>query len=179
MRFVKIIATSIALGAMSISASYADISKARNYYEFSPNVLTAGQPSKEQLETVSADGIEVVINLVPKNESIYNPQQQVILERQGVEHIHVPVNWSRPKTSELTSFLKAMNEVGDRKVLVHCWANARASALVYAHLVLQSPETKVEEFENLKRVWTDVAGYNLDRNKTWQNFLDENVGQAQ
>ncbi|WP_415402163.1 protein tyrosine phosphatase family protein [Tateyamaria sp. SN3-11] len=165
--------------SLSATAALADITDARNFYEYSDNVLTAGQPTADQLSTAVEDGIEVVISVVPENESIYNPKQKDILQAQGIEYIHVPVNWRSPDDAEFDRFLEAMNSVGDRKVLVHCWANARASALVYAHRAIEAPETQTAELENLNWVWAEVAGYNLDTNTTWQDYLDRNIGRHQ
>ena len=85
------------------------------------------------------------------------------------------MSWRSPNDAEFDRFLEAMNSVGDRKVLVHCWANARASALVYAHRVLQSPDTQADEFERLKTVWSDVAGYDLESDSTWREYLESNI----
>lgn len=178
MRLFALTLTSLAFVFGLASASFAEISKARNYYKFSDRVLTTGQPSQSLLENAAKDGIEVVINLVPPSESIYNPQQAEILKSQGIEYIHNPVNWGSPKVSELKSFLQAMDKIGDKKVLVHCWSNARASAFVYAHRVSQVPQNKAAELENLKKVWEDVAGYSLETNQTWLNFLEENTAKA-
>ncbi len=161
------------------SVAYADISKARNFHSFDENLLTSGQPDQSILETAGDDGIEVVINLVPTSESIYNPKEAEILEEQGIKYIHNPVNWSDPKPSELESFLDAMKQAEGKKVLVHCWANARASAFAYAYRASQSPESAEQGYEDLKQIWKDVAGYNLDGNKTWQDFLKTNITKAQ
>lgn len=157
---------------LSASAVFADIASARNFYQYSDGVLTSGQPSEQQLETAAADGIEVVINIVPQSESIYNPQEGAILQSQGIEYIHVPVNWRSPKPTEIEAFLAAMDSVGDRKVLVHCWANARASALVSTYRISQAPETRTAELETLDQVWSDVAGYDLETNTVWQSVID-------
>ena len=72
--------------ALSGAAAVADIDDARNFYKFDDRVLTSGQPSARQLSEISEDGIEIVINLVPKSERIYNPDERSILARQGVEY---------------------------------------------------------------------------------------------
>ncbi len=169
----------IVLLSLSATAALADLTEARNFYEYSDTVLTAGQPTADQLSTAAEDGVEVVISVVPENERIFNPEQGDILAAQGIEYIHVPVNWRSPDDAEFDRFLDAMNSVGDRKVLVHCWANARASALVYAHRAIEAPETQAGELENLSRVWAEVAGYNLDANTTWQDYLDRNISRHQ
>ena len=69
-----------------------------------------------------------------------------------------------------------MNGLGDRKVLVHCWLNVRASAYVYAHRVTQHPDTQDAEFERLETVWSEVAEVELAMQPNWMTFLEENVG---
>ena len=178
MTFRKSAYVSIVMAALAMTPAFADISEARNFHQFEPTVLTSGQPSADQLSEAADDGIEVVINLVPESEGIYNPQEGEILAAQGVEYIHVPVNWRDPKSEEFQNFLNAMDRVGDRKVLVHCWANARASALVAAHRAITAPDTRAAELEQLETIWSDVAGYDFARNTVWQTFLADNITEA-
>lgn len=170
MRFLAIAAL-----LLSVTSAAADISAARNFYQYSQNVLTSGQPSADLLKDAGDDGIKVVISVVPKSESVYIPEEGEILAAQGIEYIHIPVTWRAPEDAQFDAFMAAMEKVGSRKVLVHCWANARASALVTAHRVLSAPETEVEEFERLKSVWKEVAGYNLDSDRLWQGYLNKNI----
>lgn len=178
MRIVPLILSILILSLTTITSSFAEMSDARNFYQFDDRVLTSGQPDQTLLEKADEDDIEIVINLVPQSEGIYNPKEGEILQRQGIQYIHNPVNWSSPKESELKSFLAAMKQAEGKKVLVHCWSNARASALVYAYRVSKAPDTKPAEFERLQTVWKDVAGYDLETNQTWQNFLKRNVGSS-
>ncbi|WP_299752904.1 protein tyrosine phosphatase family protein [uncultured Tateyamaria sp.] len=178
MTFRKITGAAIILATPAMTPAFADISETRNFYQFEPTVLTSGQPSAAQLSEAADDGIEVVINLVPESEGIYNPEEGEILAAQGVEYIHVPVNWRDPKAEEFQNFLNAMDRVGDRKVLVHCWANARASALVAAHRAISAPDTQVAELEQLETIWSDVAGYDFSRNTVWQDYLEDNIAGA-
>ena len=165
--------TFLFLSLFVFSQSHADVSKIRNFYQFNDHILSSGQPKAAQLEKASDDGIEVVINIVPSSESIYIPNEADILAKQGIEYLHTPVNWSSPKKSEIDNFLAAMDTVGDRKVLVHCWANARASALVHVYQMTQSSDNSDLSYDELRTVWEDVAGYNLDNNKTWQKVIKD------
>jgi len=158
MRTITLILLCFSLWLTAASNSFAGMETARNFYQYSDKVLTAGQPTQSLLENAAKDGIQVVINVVRPGESIYNEKEADILQKQGIEYIHVPVSWSQPNKEQLQSFLKAMDKVGNRKVLVHCWANARASALVYAHRVSKAPDSASSEFETLRRVWKDIVG---------------------
>ena len=178
MTFRKITGTALILATLAMTPAFADISEARNFYQFEPTVLTSGQPNAAQLAEAADDGIEVVVNLVPESEGIYNPEEGGILAAQGVEYIHVPVNWRDPKSEEFQNFLNAMDRVGDRKVLVHCWANARASALVAAHRAIDAPDTQAAELEQLETIWSDVAGYDFVQNTVWQDYLADNIAGA-
>lgn len=162
----------------TVGASFADIQSTRNFYAFSDRLLTAGQPSESALKNASKDGIEVVINLVPPSESIFNPEEEKILTAQGIEYVHLPVNWREPDPADLEKFLQVMKRAGDKKVLVHCWANARASAFAYAHRVSQAPDTQSSEWDRLRNVWSTVAGYNLDKDSVWMSYLKEHAVRA-
>jgi len=164
---------SLACYVATITESHADISDIRNFYQFSENVYSAGQPKRRQLESLSDDNVEVVINIVPTYESIYEPDEAEILREQGIEYIHTPVNWESPKASEIENFLAAMKKVDDRKVLVHCWVNARASALVHVYQMTQSSENQAAGYENLLVIWDDIAGFSLEQNDTWKQVIKD------
>ena len=172
---IKKSAAAMAVILTFVSPAFADITQERNFYQFTPNVLTSGQPSADTLATAAEDGIQVVINLVPESEGIYNPDEQSILEAQGIEYIHVPVTWRNPQSEEFNAFIAAMDTVGERTVLVHCWSNARGSAMVTAHRAMQSPQTQDDELARLETIWSDVAGYNFASDEVWQGFLAENL----
>lgn len=179
MRSISIALVTLVLFMSNPSNLLANINEARNFYQFSESVLTSGQPSATQLANAHNSGVKVVINLVPEYESVYNPNQENILANQGIEYFHVPVSWHNPSDNEFSAFLSAMDRVGDRKVLVHCWANARASALVTAHKVIRSKGTGTEELKQLDTIWSEVAGYDLVKNSKWQNFLRKSIASNQ
>ena len=163
------------LVSLTSQSSQADLQNTRNFYQFSDRLMTSGQPDEDALKSAPHDGIDVVINLVPPSEGIYNPKEAEILAVQGVEYIHIPVSWRSPDAADLETFLAAMDRIGDKKVLIHCWSNARASAFAYAHRVSQAPGTRVPEWKRLRTVWSEVAGYQLETDQVWQAFLNDNV----
>ncbi len=174
-RLAFLILASLNISILWISSSNAEISSTRNFYSYSEQLLTSGQPSEERLKNISKDGVEVVINLVPPSEMVYNENEGKILQSQGVEYIHIPVNWRSPKKVKLDKFLSEMERVKGKKVLIHCWSNARASAFAYAFRVSQSPKSQSKEWDRLRKVWTNVAGYDLDDDQVWQKYLRINM----
>jgi len=172
-RLLGVLFAILAIYFSSASLSEADISSTRNFYQFNDQLLTSGQPGKVQLESASADGVEVVINIVPSSESIFNPREGDILAKQGIEYLHTPVNWKSPKDDEIVRFIAAMDSVKDRTVLVHCWANARASALVHVYRMIQNAENREADYKELKLVWKNIAGYNLEHNDTWKQVIEQ------
>ena len=86
--------------------------------------------------------------------------------------------WTAPKASEFRQFMEAMSKVGDRKVLVHCWGNVRASALVTAYRVIKKPNSRAAELNQLEEIWREVAGADFSKNSTWQAFLDRSIKSA-
>ena len=178
-RLTLYLIASIGFILMTTVSSFADIRSTRNFYAFTDRLLTTGQPDAATLKNASRDGIEAVVNLVPPSESVYNPKEGDILRAQGIEYIHIPISWREPKPAGLAQFMAAMRRLQGKKVLIHCWSNARASAFAYAYRVAQAPKTRNTEWNRLRKVWSEVAGYDLDRDAVWQAYLKANVAPAQ
>ncbi|HIG41732.1 MAG: protein tyrosine phosphatase family protein [bacterium] len=106
---------------ISIEAAY-------NFRKIDDRISTSGLLSEEQLAALSLAGYEAVINLLPSNSQYAIKQEQDIVETQGVLYRHFPVDFSNPTESDYGAFEAVFEEFRDKKVLVHCAANFRASA---------------------------------------------------
>ena len=102
-----------------------------NYYEYSPSLASSGQPTRDQLPAIAAAGIEAVINLVPVDSPDAYAEEGELVRALGLDYRHIPIAWEQPTGADLEAFLAAMQAFRDKRVLVHCYANARASAFVY------------------------------------------------
>src|ERR1051325_10205290 len=64
-----------------------------NYLRLSPDLATAGQPTRKQFEVLSAAVFRTVINLALTTSTNALPDEREIVERHGMEYVHIPVGW--------------------------------------------------------------------------------------
>lgn len=128
-------------------------------------LITAGQPSEAQLASVAADGVKVVINLALHDDKRYSlPDEANLVHSLGMQYVHIPVVFEKPKPEQLQEFCKAMDEHRGEKILVHCAANYRVSAFVGMYRVLRLGWQKDEAFVLMDGIWKPDA--------IWQAFID-------
>jgi uncharacterized protein (TIGR01244 family) len=144
-----------------------------NYYEYSPRLASAGQPSKEQLAGIAEAGIEAVINLAPViSPGAYADEGELIRDL-GMAYVHIPVDWEQPPLADLEAFLAAMDQFGDKRILVHCAANARASVFVYLWRTLKAGHNTEEAHKTLVEIWDKNEGYELINVPHWVAFIEQ------
>ncbi|WP_238360689.1 fused DSP-PTPase phosphatase/NAD kinase-like protein [Iningainema tapete] len=108
----------------------------------------------------------VVVNLALPTSSNALPDEKQIVESQGMQYIHIPVQWENPTIENVTEFFHVIEANTDKKVFVHCAANMRVSAFVYLYRRLHKHISEEEAKKDLNKIWVP--------NETWQKFI-ENV----
>jgi len=146
-----------------------------NYYEYSPSLASSGQPTREQLPAIAAAGIEAVINLVPVDSPDAYAEEGKLVRALALDYQHIPVAWEQPTEADLEAFFAAMQAFRDKRILVHCYANARASAFVYLWRVRHggdaAGQARAEAWDTLVRIWDWNDGYELRNVPTWSTFI--------
>lgn len=128
--------------------------KAPNVVPISERVVTSGQPTPASLATLAAQGFGAVIYLAPLTVSDAVPGEPDIVRRQGLEFVHIPIEFGTPTAADFQAFVSAMDRLRDRKVLVHCQVNMRASTLVFLYRVIAGHESPEQAYEAVARVWS-------------------------
>ena len=152
------------VAALAATATAADeLSDITNYREYSPTLSSSGQPSATQIEELRDASFErvVFLALTDSHGSIAN--EDSVVEKLGMEFVHVPVVWESPSLHDFKSFAGAMQAEPDRKTLVHCQVNFRASTFSFLYRVLYEDVPMGEAKEDLNSVWVP--------NETWQDFI--------
>lgn len=154
MNISKTLSASIALSlAMTAFAQTEPNIKARNVVAISENLVTAGQPTAESLAGLSKLGFKAVINLAPPTvpDAVANESQ--IIGDQGMAYVNIPVQWSKPTEEDFQAFAETMKRLQGQKVLVHCQANMRASAMTFLYRVIVAKENPALAYETVLKVW--------------------------
>lgn len=145
---------------MSIENSY-------NFKEISSRVTTSGVVGRERLKSLSSEGYEVVINLLPNDNKYAVPEEKEIVESQNIAYIHIPVDFKAPQRKEYVEFTEALDKPGTQKVHIHCAANWRVSAFYGAYAVSKGIWSAEKATHFISSIW------NPAEHTAWQNFLKE------
>jgi len=134
-----------------------------NYIKVNKQISIAGQPTKEQFETIAKEGFDVVINLAMHNKGALKKEDKIV-SKNGMLYFHLPITWKNPELDRLELFVKLLEmlEKENQKVFIHCIMNYRASIFMHVYK---------------RRVWKDegtlVAPKGYTPNKVWKRILDE------
>jgi len=145
---------SLAPGAHASAQTPPGPLRAPNVVEISPQLVTAGQPTVEALAELRARGFGAVIYLVPPNAHDAIRDESVIVGRQGLVFVNLPIRFDEPTARDYETFATLVRSLQDRKVLVHCQVNMRASTLVFLYRAIVLREEPGAAYDAVTRVWT-------------------------
>ena len=126
---------------------------APNVVEITPRLVTSGQPSVKGLETLRARGFDAVIYLAPPTVSDAVRDEALIVGRQGLVFVDIPIRFDAPTERDYETFAAILAALGPRKILVHCQVNMRASTMVFLYRVLALKEDPNRAYEAVTAVW--------------------------
>lgn len=145
------------------------LEKIPNFLALSENVFTGGMPNQEQLADAAQRGVELVINLAPHEVLNALPNETEIVTSMGMQYINIPVIWTTPTKDGLDRFMDIMDENKDKRILVHCQANFRATAFMALYRILRQGWNADEAMEGMHQIW-DTEDYPI-----WKMFIEENL----
>ena len=140
---------------------------APNVVQISPRLVTSGQPSAEELGRLKALGFGAVIYLAPPTVSDAVKAEPVILERQGIAFVNIPIRFDAPSDADFDAFAATMRGFGDRKVLVHCQINLRASSMVFLYRAIVLKEDPRLAYDAVEKVWVP--------DRAWRPFIERTL----
>jgi protein tyrosine phosphatase (PTP) superfamily phosphohydrolase (DUF442 family) len=142
-------------------------SLAANVVEISPRLVTSGQPSAESLANLKALGFEAVIYLAPPTVHDAVRDEPLIVTRQGLTFVNIPIRFDDPTEADLETFAGVLTGLGNRKVLVHCQINLRASAMVFLYRATVLKEDPRIAYEAVTKVWQP--------DPAWRRLLEDQL----
>ena len=159
------IAMIVLFGLASFSTIAAELSDISNYREYSSAFSSSGQPTKEQLVMLKDAGFERIIYLAFSNNRDALADEDVVVKELGMDYVHIPVTWDRPTASDFYAFAGSMQREPDRRTLLHCQVNFRASAFSFLYRVLHKNVPMADAKVDMDSVWLP--------NKIWRNLIFE------
>lgn len=140
-----------------------------NFLALSDTLFTGGMPKADQLTDAAQRGVQLVINLAPHSVQDALPNEESLVTSLGMQYINIPVVWSTPTKDGLDRFMAVMDENKDKKTLVHCQANFRATAFVALYRILRHGWQAKDAIEDMHKIW-DAEDYPI-----WKMFIEENL----
>ena len=134
-----------------------------NYREYTPTLSSSGQPNADQLQSLPDVGFERVVYLAFSDHDSSLPNEDRIVKDLGMDYIHIPVDWDAPSRSDFYAFAGAMQREPNKKTLVHCQVNFRASAFSFLYRVLYEGVSIDQAKDDMNAVWVP--------NNTWTNLI--------
>jgi hypothetical protein len=68
--------------------------------------------------------------------------------------VHIPIPFGEPDQSHFQAVSAALSRLRERKVLVHCEINLRASTMVFLYRVISLKEPPAAAYEYVARAWS-------------------------
>ncbi|MCR4347508.1 MAG: protein tyrosine phosphatase family protein [Sulfuricaulis sp.] len=140
------------------------LEKIYNYRRLSDMIATAGQPTEEELTTVTEAGFEVVVNLALHDAEYSLPDERKTVESLGMRYIHLPVVWEHPTQDDLEDFFEIMDELAGKRVFVHCAANKRVSVFMALYRLRRQGWLPDVTMPDVLAIW--------EPDSVWQEFLE-------
>jgi protein tyrosine phosphatase (PTP) superfamily phosphohydrolase (DUF442 family) len=154
----RLVASLGALAAVLTPATVAladdQLLDAPNVVTISQRLVTSGQPTSQALSQLSKQGFGAVIYLAPPTVQDAVRNEAEIVRGQGLEFVNIPIQFGKPTEADFQAFVAAMNRYRDRKVLVHCQVNMRASSMTFLYRVINDGEDPAKAYDAVAGVWS-------------------------
>jgi len=134
-----------------------------NYREYSPDFASSGQPTREQLELLKAEGFERIIYIAFSDSGKAFADEDVLVKKLGMEYVHIPVVWDNPSVADFYAFADVMQRYPGKKSLLHCQVNYRASAFSFLYRVLYQDVPVDSAKADMNTVWKP--------DETWRELI--------
>ncbi|HLT63814.1 MAG TPA: protein tyrosine phosphatase family protein [Pseudohongiella sp.] len=140
-----------------------ELAKVMNFRQYSESFASAGQPTAEQYQTLRDAGFQRVIYIAFSDNRNAVPHADQIVKGLGMDYVHIPVDWNNPTTRDFYAFADVMRRDPERKTLLHCQVNARATAFSFLYRVIYEGVLVAQAKQDMNSVWQP--------NQTWRDLM--------
>jgi uncharacterized protein (TIGR01244 family) len=148
---------------MSIEDSY-------NFRRVSETVTTSGLVAADDLAGLRAAGYELLVNLLPDTSEHAVPGEATIVGDQGVDYVHIPVDFAAPTLAQFDEFAAVMDANAGKAIHVHCAANYRVSAFYGLYAVRAGSWSTDEADQHIHSIWSPAS------DPAWRDFIESERG---
>ncbi len=140
-----------------------------NFRQYSPTFASAGQPTREQFEVLKEQGFERIVYIAFTNNPNAIADEDLLVKGLDMEYMQIPVDFSNPLPSDFYAFADSVRRDRDKKTLLHCQVNARATAFSFLYRVIFEDVPVEQAKEDMNSVWQP--------NEVWRDFIFELLAQ--
>ena len=115
-----------------------------------PGIITAGQPSAEQLEALARDGVAVIVDLRGTTEP-RGFDERATAARLGLDYHNIPIT-STLGAEEIEAVRALLRERAGRAVLVHCKSANRVGGAMLPYLILDEHLSREDALNVAQRI---------------------------
>ncbi|MEL7296323.1 MAG: protein tyrosine phosphatase family protein [Pseudomonadota bacterium] len=134
-----------------------------NYRAYTPLFASAGQPTAQQFLGLGEDGFETVVYVAYTDHENSLANADRLAHQQGLTYVHIPVDWNNPTLQDFQMIANVLEQNRERKTLLHCQLNYRASAFAMLYRVLYQDVPLLDAKRDMNAVWQP--------NQTWTDFM--------
>ncbi len=162
-KFIASILLILIFTLIKAEASAQNADKIDNYIEYSKIFSSSGQPDKEQLKILSKNNFKQIIYLAFTDQSTSLDNEDRIVKSLGMDYVHIPVDFDNPKITDFNRFAAIMNSQPEKKTLLHCQINLRASTFSFLYRVIHKNIPMKTAKDDLDKIW--------EPNPVWFKFI--------
>ncbi|MCL1145471.1 protein tyrosine phosphatase family protein [Shewanella marinintestina] len=138
----------------------------------SDRVITAGLPTQSQFKALQESGVELVINLIPKDNQMGYANEAELVKQAGMDYAQIDVDWKQPTVANVQQFFAIMDANQDKQILVHCAANYRASAFYYLYQLTRGQSDSKAYQQQVMAPWGELST-SLQEYPQWQVLIEQ------
>ena len=171
MRFILLLSS--LLSPLAFAAITPDaLQQVKAVHFSSDNVITAGLPTESQFKMLKESGVDLVINLIPKDNPTGYTNEAELVKQAGMDYAQIDVDWQQPTQENVQQFFAIMDANQDKQILVHCAANYRASAFYYLYQLKQGQVDSTAYQQQVMAPWGDLP-QTFAKYPQWQQLIEQ------
>ena len=134
-----------------------------NFVQFTENIASSGQPSREEFTQIASLGYKTVVNLALATSDNAIVNEGDIVTELGMSYVHIPIQWQKPTLEQFQLFIAVMQQQNNNKAWVHCAFNMRVSVFLYLYSTFYLCIPEETALQKLNQVWQP--------NNIWSQFI--------
>lgn len=123
-----------------------------NFFNVDETYATGAQPDTKGLKELKDSGYTAILNLSPGSTPNFLPDEAKIVESEGMDYVHYPVDCSNLRKIHYIMFSKILKGFDSGKVFIHCGGNIKSSNLMHMYNVLERGLDEKESYNELLKI---------------------------